>query len=184
MRSTSVLSRLHTVNDLNEFDIQLKQCLETRAEALLLDHALDAPQQHLLLEMPSDLPIYVTQEGIYPDSQRVNICSTPPSDDAMEGWAPESALLELESWLERGCRRFIAPAAIAPVLRAILNIWSLDPYLARHYQAMLTPLLASASEADLQAIFTARHRADVPRSPWVESYMKLERKLYRAYLDH
>jgi hypothetical protein len=34
------------------------------------------------------------------------------------------------------------------------------------------------------AVFAARENPANPHSDWVQAYMKLEKKLHRAYLDH
>ena len=47
-----------------------------------------------------------------------------------------------------------------------------------------TPLLQSATQADYLAVFAARANPANPHSDWVQAYMKLEKKLHRAYLDH
>ena len=97
---------------------------------------------------------------------------------------PEQGLQEMAQWLEAGHQHFICSAAILPVARAILNIWPLDPYLARHFLLGFTPLLCEATEADYLAVFAGRDAIATPQHAWVEAYMKLERKLHRAYLDH
>lgn len=55
------------------------------------------------------------------------------------GLVPESGMCEMANWLEAGHRHFICSAAVQPVARAILNIWPLDPYLARHFLMTFTP---------------------------------------------
>ncbi|MCR6554703.1 hypothetical protein NL539_22835, partial [Aeromonas sp. CPF2-S1] len=107
--------------------------------------------------------------------------ATTPGDG---GLVPESDMCEMADWLEAGHRHFICSAAVQPVARAILNIWPLDPYLARHFLMTFTPLLQSATQADYLAVFAARANPANPHSDWVQAYMKLEKKLHRAYLDH
>jgi hypothetical protein len=47
-----------------------------------------------------------------------------------------------------------------------------------------TPLLCEATEADYLAVFQARVSPSMAQSDWVQAYIKLEKKLHRAYLDH
>ncbi len=100
------------------------------------------------------------------------------------GLVPTNALAEMADWLEAGHRHFCCSAAVQPVARAILNIWPLDPYLARHFLVSFTPLLCEATEADYLAVFQARESPAMAQSDWVQAYMKLEKRLHRSYLDH
>ena len=100
------------------------------------------------------------------------------------GLVPTRALAEMADWLEAGHRHFCCSAAVQPVARAILNIWPLDPYLARHFLVSFTPLLCEATEADYLAVFQARESPAMAQSDWVQAYMKLEKRLHRSYLDH
>ncbi|MCR6554704.1 hypothetical protein NL539_22840, partial [Aeromonas sp. CPF2-S1] len=100
------------------------------------------------------------------------------------GIVPEESLAEMAQWLEAGHRHFICSTAVQPVARAILNIWPLDPYLARHFLLSFTPLLCEATEADYLAVLSVRAGDATPRHAWAEAYIKLEKKLHRAYLDH
>ena len=58
------------------------------------------------------------------------------------GIVPEESLAEMAQWLEAGHRHFICSTAVQPVARAILNIWPLDPYLARHFCSVSHPCCA------------------------------------------
>ncbi|MGL5038109.1 MAG: hypothetical protein ACRC6F_10380 [Aeromonas sp.] len=199
MAFPGIISRLHPVSNSQTLQQQLQQGEQYRAEAFWLPAPL---HQHageilatlsarcsLLLECDhADVPLR-RHDGKLHNESRVVILN---NGDQMTlsatlgdgGLVPESAMPEMAVWLEAGHRHFICSAAIQPVARAILNIWPLDPYLARHFLTAFTPLLVGASEEDYLAIFDAREHPASPCSHWVQAYLKLEKKLHRAYLDH
>ncbi|ENY71071.1 hypothetical protein G114_15106 [Aeromonas diversa CDC 2478-85] len=175
-----VLSRLHAMPSPEQMQEQLTQCHETRAEALLLASPLPADQATQLAQ--STLPLYC-QEACEPPCRHLDPAevAAQPGDAT---WAPEQALDDLLPWFEAGHCHFIAPATVVPVVRALLNIWPLDPHLARHFLREFTPLMQRRDETLLTEILTARRDAASPRAEWVQSYLKLERRLFRAHLDH
>lgn len=175
-----VLSRLHPVHTREQMQAQLHQCLATRAEALLLTPPLPADQVSLLAQ--STLPLY-GPEACEPPCRHLDPAevAAQPGDAT---WAPEQALDDLLPWFEAGHRHFIAPAAVVPVVRALLNIWPLDPHLARHYLREFTPLMQQRDGDLLDQVLAARGDTSLTRPVWVQSYLKLERRLFRAYLDH
>lgn len=98
-------------------------------------------------------------------------------------------LVNLISWLDSPTSHWIsAPLAILPVVRAIMNIHSLDPYLAAHYMRQLQPLLHELSAESLAQIMGAKQRRkyhlDENLPSEVIAYLKLEKKLHRQYLAH
>ena len=100
-----------------------------------------------------------------------------------------SALVNLIAWLDSPTSQWIsAPFAILPVVRAIMNIHSLDPYLAAHYMRQLHPLLTSLSVESLTQILDAKqyrkYHPDENLPSEVSDYLKLEKKLHRQYLAH
>jgi hypothetical protein len=76
----------------------------------------------------------------------------------------------MAQWLEAGHRHFICSTAVQPVARAILNIWPLDPYLARHFLLSFTPLLCEATEADYLAVLSVRAGDATPRTLGLRLY--------------
>jgi len=100
-----------------------------------------------------------------------------------------SELVNLISWLDSPTSRWICtPLAILPVVKAIMNIHSLDPYLAAHYMRQLQPLLTHLSVESLAQIMDVKqHRKyhlDENLPSEVSDYLKLEKKLHRQYLAH
>lgn len=100
-----------------------------------------------------------------------------------------SELVNLISWLDSPTSRWIcAPLAILPVVKAIMNIHSLDPYLAAHYMRQLHPLLTHLSVELLAQIMDVKqhrkHHLDENLPSEVSDYLKLEKKLHREYLGH
>lgn len=182
MQKSAVISRLHTISTPHFLHTMLRQCRQTRAEALLLSTPPDADSAALLREC--GLPLYKmgdeAQSWDLPLQPLGVVAATPDT----AGWAPEAALGDLEPWLEAGHQHLIAPAAVVPVIRSLLNIWPLDPHLTRHYLRDITPLLREASEADYLAVIQARANPEAPRPAWAEAYLKQERRLFRGYLDH
>ena len=197
MAFPGIISRLHPDSDTNTLLRQLAQGQQTRAEAFWLPAAMQdeaAPvlaalsdKCSLYLERPVTLPLRghdgVLQEDgtlLLGNGNRTKLAVTKGDS----GLVPEQGLCEMAQWLEAGHQHFICSASVQPVARAILNIWPLDPYLARHFLLSFTPLLCEATEADYLAVFSARVPGATPQHAWVEAYMKLEKKLHRAYLDH
>lgn len=98
-------------------------------------------------------------------------------------------LNDLMFWLDSPQPLWIsAPLAILPVVRAIMNIHPLDPYLAAHYMRQLQPILSQLSTESLTQIMNIKqHRESVldehlPTE--ISNYLKLEKKLHRQYLGH
>ena len=197
MAFPGIISRLHPDSDPNSLPRQLRQSQQTRAEALWLPAAMQSEAASVLASLPDKCSLYLEQATPLPlrshdgvlqqdgslllgNASRMTL-ATAKGDG---GLVPEQGLQEMAQWLEAGHQHFICSAAIQPVARAILNIWPLDPYLARHFLLGFTPLLCEATEADYLAVFAARDAIATPQHAWVEAYMKLERKLHRAYLDH
>jgi hypothetical protein len=102
---------------------------------------------------------------------------------------PPSGLEELIPWLASTTRKWIAaPLALLPVVRAIMNIYPLDPYLATHYMRQFQPLLDQLSADNLDCILIrtrqARYEVDEDLPDEINKYLRLERKLHRQYIDH
>jgi hypothetical protein len=102
---------------------------------------------------------------------------------------PPNGLEELIPWLASTTRKWIAaPLALLPVVRAIMNIYPLDPYLATHYMRQFQPLLDQLSTENLDCILTrtrqARYEVDENLPAEINKYLRLERKLHRQYIDH
>ena len=98
-------------------------------------------------------------------------------------------LNDLLFWLDSPQPLWIsAPLAILPVVRAIMNIHPLDPYLAAHYMRQLQPILSQLSTESLTQIMNIKqHRESVLDEHLpieISNYLKLEKKLHRQYLGH
>lgn len=198
MAFPGIISRLHPVSCPAILAQQRLQGEQYRAEAFWLPASMLSHASELLTTLPDSCSLYLEQECpdlalrshdgtlhnneqlIMVNGQTMALAVTPGDG----GLVPESGMCEMADWLEAGHRHFICSAAVQPVARAILNIWPLDPYLARHFLMTLTPLLQSATQADYLAVFAARANPANPHSDWAQAYMKLEKKLHRAYLDH
>ncbi|HHQ4680781.1 MULTISPECIES: hypothetical protein [Aeromonas] len=198
MAFPGIISRLHPVSDPAQLQQQLSQGAQYRAEAFWLPALMSSQASELLAALPESCSLFLEQEShnlplrshdgalhnneelTTVNGQSIALASAPGDG----GLVAESGMCEMADWLEAGHRHFICSAAVQPVARAILNIWPLDPYLARHFLMTFTPLLQSATQADYLAVFAARANPANPHSDWVQAYMKLEKKLHRAYLDH
>lgn len=199
MAFPGIISLLHPVSDpIQLLQQQLSQGAQYRAEAFLLPASMSSHASELLATLPESCSLFLEQEsqnlplrnhdGILNNNKelttvngQVIALAITPGDG---GLVSESGICDMAEWLEAGHRHFICPAAVQPVARAILNIWPLDPYLARHFLMTFTPLLQSATQADYFGVFAVRENPANPHSDWVQAYMKLEKKLHRAYLDH
>lgn len=198
MAFPGIISRLHPVSSTEELAQQRLQGEQYRAEAFWLPALMSSHASELLAALQESCSLFLEQacpdlalrshDGtLHNNEQLITVngqaiaLATTPGDG---GLVPESGMCEMADWLEAGHRHFICSAAVQPVARAILNIWPLDPYLARHFLMTFTPLLQSATQADYLAVFAARANPASPHSDWVQAYMKLEKKLHRAYLDH
>ncbi|MFQ1788453.1 hypothetical protein ACK39B_17900 [Aeromonas veronii] len=198
MAFPGIISRLHPVSSTEELAQQRLQGEQYRAEAFWLPALMSSHASELLTALPESCSLFLEQacpdltlrshDGtLHNNEQLITVngqaiaLATTQGDG---GLVPESGMCEMANWLEAGHRHFICSAAVQPVARAILNIWPLDPYLARHFLMTFTPLLQSATQADYFAVFAARANPASPHSDWVQAYMKLEKKLHRAYLDH
>lgn len=197
MAFPGIISRLHPDSDPASLPRQLNQGQQSRAEAFWLPAPLQSEAASVLAALSDGCSLYLEQpaglalrghDGVLQEDGSLllgngnRIALAKEQGDA--GLVPEQGLKEMVTWLEAGHKNFICSAAVQPVARAILNIWPLDPYLARHFLLSFTPLLCEATEADYLAVFPARASGVMPQHAWVEAYMKLERKLHRAYLDH
>lgn len=197
MAFPGIISRLHPDSDPASLPRQLSQGQQSRAEAFWLPAPLQSEAASVLAALSDGCSLYLEQpaelalrghDGVLQEDGSLllgngnRIALAKEQGDA--GLVPEQGLKEMVTWLEAGHKNFICSAAVQPVARAILNIWPLDPYLARHFLLSFTPLLCEATEADYLAVFPARASGVMPQHAWVEAYMKLERKLHRAYLDH
>ena len=198
MAFPGIISRLHPVSSPAELAQQRLQGEQYRAEAFWLPASMNSHASELLAALPDNCSLFLEQNAadlalrshdgtlhnneqlITVNGQTITLATTPGDG----GLVPESGLCKMADWLDAGHRHFICSAAVQPVARAILNIWPLDPYLARHFLMTFTPLLEHVTEADYLAVFAARANPANPHSDWVQAYMKLEKKLHRAYLDH
>ena len=198
MAFPGIISRLHPVSSPAELAQQRLQGEQYRAEAFWLPASMHSHASEILAALPESSSLFREQEAaglalrshdgtlhnneqlITVNGQSITLATTPGDG----GLVPESGMCEMADWLDAGHLHFLCSAAVQPVARAILNIWPLDPYLARHFLMTFTPLLQCASEADYLAVFAARANPANPHSDWVQAYMKLEKKLHRAYLDH
>lgn len=198
MALPGIISCLHPVSSPAELSRQLQQGQQTRAEAFWLPAALHDQAAAVLAALDDKNSLFLDQpvaglslrshDGVMQEAgtlllgngQQLTLASTKGDG----GLVPTSALAEMTDWLEAGHRHFCCSAAVQPVARAILNIWPLDPYLARHFLVSFTPLLCEATEADYLAVFQARESPAMAQSDWVQAYMKLEKRLHRSYLDH
>ncbi|WP_349921454.1 hypothetical protein [Aeromonas veronii] len=192
-----IISRLHPDSDPSSLPRQLHQGQQSRAEAFWLPASLQSEaasvlaalsdKSSLYLEQPAAVPLR-SHDGVLQEDGSLLLGNGHRMTLACEmgdgGIVPEQALGEMTAWLEAGHFHFICSAAIQPVARAILNIWPLDPYLARHFLLSFTPLQCEATEADYLAVFAARELGTTSENSWVQAYLKLEKKLHRAYLDH
>lgn len=198
MALPGIISCLHPVSSPAELSRQLQQGQQTRAEAFWLPAALHDQAAAVLAALDDKSSLFLDQhvaglslrshDGVMQESgtlllgngQQLTLASTKGDG----GLVPTRALAEMADWLEAGHRHFCCSAAVQPVARAILNIWPLDPYLARHFLVSFTPLQCEATEADYLAVFQARESPAMAQSDWVQAYMKLEKRLHRSYLDH
>jgi hypothetical protein len=198
MAFPGIISRLHPSPAPQDLALQLQQGQHYRAEAFLLPESMMGLASEISSALPERISLYLNQEqagltlrghdgALHADGtlklhngQHIELAKAPGQGKLV----PESGLREMGIWLEAGHNHFICPAALQPVARAILNIWPLDPYLAKHFLLSFTPLLESATEQDLLAVLTARLGSAIPQPDWVEAYMKLEKRLHRTYLDH
>ena len=195
MAFPGIISRLHS--DPDSLPRQLAQGLQTRAEAFWLPMAMQGDATTVLAALPDSCSLYLegqttlplrSHDGVVAENGTLALGNGHTMTLAREkgdgGIVPEESLAEMAQWLEAGHRHFICSTAVQPVARAILNIWPLDPYLARHFLLSFTPLLCEATEADYLAVLSVRAGDATLRHAWAEAYMKLEKKLHRAYLDH
>lgn len=198
MAFPGIISRLHPVPNVSQLQQQLTQGEQYRAEAFWLPSALQHHANEVLAQLSNKCSLYLEQDEptlslrshdggqdshdrlLTRNGQVLGLAVTPGDG----GLVPVSGMPDMATWLEAGHLHFICPAAVQPVARAILNIWPLDPYLARHFLTSFIPLLQSATEVDYLAVFAARENQANPHSDWVQAYMRLEKKLHRAYLDH
>lgn len=102
---------------------------------------------------------------------------------------PPEELEDLLFWLESSTPRWIsAPLAVLPVVRAIMNIYPLDPYLAAHYMRQLQPLLSQLSTESLAQILDIKQHPEYVLDEnlpiEISIYLKLEKKLHRQYVGH
>lgn len=198
MAFPGIISRLHPSATPQALALQLQQGQHYRAEALLLPAAMMAHAAEILAALPERISLYLPQpdsrlplrahDGIMAGEGPLTLQdgrTMPLASEPGQGMlVPEAGLREMALWLEAGHRHFICPAAVQPVTRAILNIWPLDPYLAKHFLLSFIPLLDTATEQDLLAVLAARLEPSAPCSDWAGAYMKLEKRLHRTYLDH
>lgn len=198
MALPGIISCLHPVSTHAELTRQLMQGQQTRAEAFWLPAAMHEQaaavltalddKSSLFLEQPAAGLTLRSHDGVLQQDGHLLLGNghrlALANEQGDGGLVPESGLAEMALWLEAGHHHFRCSAAVQPVARAILNIWPLDPYLARHFLLSFTPLLCEATEADYLAVFQARESPAMAQSDWVQAYMKLEKKLHRAYLDH
>ena len=197
MAFPGIISRLHPDSDPDSLPRQLHQGQQSRAEAFLLPAVMQSEAAPVLASLSDKCSLYLehpttlslrSHDGVFLEDGSLLLGNgnrmTLSTEKGDGGLVPEQGLCEMAQWLDAGHQHFICSAAIQPVARAILNIWPLDPYLARHFLLGFTPLLCEATEADYLAVFAARDAIATPQHAWVEAYMKLERKLHRAYLDH
>lgn len=198
MAFPGIISRLHPVPSQPQLLQQLHQGEQYRAEAFWLPAPLQAHASEILATLSDHCSLFLEQDAsglalrshdgtlhnneqlITVNGQTIALATTPGDGGLVAG----SGICAMADWLDAGHRHFLCSAAVQPVARAILNIWPLDPYLARHFLTSFTPLLQSATEADYLAVFAARANPASPHSVWAQAYMKLEKKLHRAYLDH
>ncbi|RAJ09500.1 hypothetical protein [Aeromonas salmonicida] len=198
MALPGIISCLHPVSDPEALTRQLMQGQQTRAEAFWLPASMHEQAAAVLTALDDKCSLFLEQpvadltlrshDGMVQEAHtlllgngnRIALAKVPGDG----GLVPASGLAEMGQWLEAGHLHFRCSAAVQPVARAILNIWPLDPYLARHFLLSFTPLLCKATEADYLAVFQARECPAMAQPDWVQSYMKLEKKLHRAYLDH
>ena len=99
------------------------------------------------------------------------------------GIVPEESLAEMAQWLEAGHRHFIC-STVQPVARAILKHLASRSLPRPSLLAQFHTLLCEATEADYLAVLSVGAGDATLRHAWAEAYMKLEKKLHRAYLDH
>jgi hypothetical protein len=198
MALPGIISCLHPVSIPAELTRQLMQGQQTRAEAFWLPAAMHEQAAAVLTALDDKSSLFLEQpvagltlrshDGVLQQDGHLLLGNghrlALANEQGDGGLVPESGLAEMALWLEAGHRHFRCSAAVQPVARAILNIWPLDPYLARHFLLSFTPLLCEATEADYLAVFQARESPSMAQSDWVQAYMKLEKKLHRAYLDH
>lgn len=197
MAFPGIISRLHPDSDPASLPLQLSQSQQARAEAFWLPASLQSEAASVLAALSERCSLYLEQpaavslrghDGVLQEDGSLLLGNGHRMKLSCEqgdgGIVPEQALGEMTAWLEAGHLHFICSAAVQPVARAILNIWPLDPYLARHFLLSFTPLLCEATEADYLAVFAARGSSATSQNGWVQAYLKLEKKLHRAYLDH
>lgn len=198
MAFPGIISRLHPVSHQALLQQQLSQGKLYRAEAFWLPLSMSSHTNELLATLPESCSLYLEQDlpgltlrshdgSLHNHRQLTTVngqtiaLATTPGDG---GLVPESGMCEITDWLDAGHRHFLCAAAVQPVARAILNIWPLDPYLARHYLMTFIPLLQSATQTEYLAVFAARAHPANLHSEWVQAYIKLEKKLHRAYIEH
>lgn len=197
MAFPGIISRLHPGSGPDSLLRQLSQGQQTRAEAFWLPATMQGDAATVLAALSDKCSLYLegpttltlrSHDGILQEDGTLKLGNGNHMKLSMErgdgGIVPEQGLQEMDTWLAAGHLHFICSAAVQPVARAILNIWPLDPYLARHFLLSFTPLLCEATEADYLAVFSARENGVTPQNDWAQAYMKLEKKLHRAYLDH
>ncbi|MGL5947657.1 MAG: hypothetical protein ACRCYV_01105 [Aeromonas sp.] len=231
MAFPGIISALHHTPAQALLVRQIEQCVDKRAEALLLAsaHAIGLVEIDVAKEstdlvsaktspedetaalnniaqlLPNACSLYISAENGAPKSHAMRALAPRAHDGKLTttdlrlnnqqllplsqtlgdlGLMPLAACAQFADALAAGHRHFIMPAAVQPVARAILNIWLLDPYLAQHFLTSFTPLLTTASADDYLAVFAARAEPESCNNEWVKCYITLEKKLYRAYLDH
>lgn len=198
MQIPQLISQLHFSVDQSQLSLQLTQGQEYRAQAFLLP----SPMQHhaafalsmlsdkcslFIEQLQPDLALrhhdghcHINQQLVTQNGHTLAIAKQLGDG----GLVPYCAFKDMAIWLVENHRYFICPAAVQPVAQAILNIWPLDPYLAKHFLNSFVPLLANAEEKDFLAVFQARREPLANTNEWAQAYIKLEKKLHRSYLGH
>jgi hypothetical protein len=95
----------------------------------------------------------------------------------------------LQDWLASEDHKWIlTPFSVLPVVRAIMNIYPFDPYLAAHYLRQFLPVWAALDESDLELLLRLKLSEENPDRTLlptrVQNYLKLELKLHRQYTEH
>ena len=155
MALPGIISCLHPVTTPAELARQLQQGQQTRAEAFWLPAALHDQAAAVLaaLDDKSSLFLSSPQPGCHcavttASCRKMEPCCLVmasiwrwPKSRAMAAWSPSTGWPRWQLARSRP-PAFCCSAAVQPVARAILNIWPLDPYLARHFCAVLHPYCA------------------------------------------
>lgn len=170
----------HYVEPLNirQCDAIATQCASSSAEPLLAEFANRCGKKGLIRPL-------TVHAGTLPEAAEEGWklfgteASQPQMIDASQfqsfaDWHADT----LPQWL-------IAPAPLFAVAKGLVNIYKLDPYLARHYLRQLKPLLDALTPHDIDSLLWAKmDPLSAQLTPRQHQFCQFEKKIVRQYDAH